>query len=375
MKQSDFEKYFNKYRKYKYKYLKLKQKGGELFTDNNTNLYLKFITEKLIALLDTENIISVSGGNGKRKNDIPIDEDTDDVPDYKIKKPSTRIKLQPVKYKDYIQDLTPAILEYLTPISKAVMEDDIEIDNEIITKLKEMQEKEDDDYILYESNYGKLIECWIADNMNCPCCDAVQSLRRYSSPSMPVIDLVCINPEHNLSHGVKFFQVKASNGSLFLDKPYFNYDTNLTNPNANTIHVGSRKLGEMVHTINPQRPIFIKKILCGYICINYNENEDNLVINLSKSFIVLPNYLLSDTTTKRKLSFEPIIPTIETDCDWYYKYIETNNTHNRIMFNIKTNNILLNDDIKKLIPSQSIQKSYVIKSTNMYNPLSILELD
>jgi len=406
--------YYIKYRKYKQKYLKLKQQGGEPFTDINLNLYIKFITEKLVALLPIE----MSGGNKKRKNEIPEDEvEFDRVPEIKTSRFPTRIRNKPSYLQDYVQDLTPQILRYLTPVSKARMEVDIEIDNDIIEKLKAIQEQEDPAYTAYE-NYGKLIECWIADNMICPCCGENQTLRRYLSDSMPVIDLVCINPLHTLEHGVKFFQVKTSNGRYFLDKPYFMYDATNTNRNANTIHVGSRRWGEPVHSIRPRDSLLNKKILCGYICIGYTDNDTTISINLRNSFIVLPEYLLTGVAAKRSLSFESsevVSPEVKVrddkswddkswddkswddkswddkswddkswddkswddkswdDKSWYYRYIEPNRKHQRIEFNINTNKIIVNDDIRKLIPRQTIDKSYVIKTDSMPNPLSILE--
>lgn len=369
MKTSQY--YFKKYLKYKEKYLKLKQQGGEPFNDINTNLYIKFITEKLVALLPTDML----GGNKKRKNEIPKDdEELERVPEIKTSKYPTRVRTKPSYLQDYVQDLTPQILRYLTPVSKARMEADFEIDNDIIKKLKEMQEQEDSDYIKYE-NYGKLIECWIADNMICPCCGENQTLRRYLSDSMPVIDLVCINPLHTLDHGVKFFQVKTSNGSSFLGKPYFLYDSSKTNINANTIHVGSRVWGEPVHSITPRDSLLNKKILCGYICISYSDNESTLSINLRNSFIVLPEYLLTQVAAKRSLSFgiSDVSDKVRDDLSWYYRYIEPNGTHQRIEFNINTNKIITNDDVRKLIPEQTIDKSYAIKTESMANPLSILQ--
>lgn len=359
--------YFNKYLKYKQKYFELKQQGGQDFSNPNTNLYLKFITEKLVALLPEE--IDLTGGGEKRKA-----QESFQTPSAKTSKYPVRIRNQPSYLADYIQDLTPQILKYLSPQSKERMESDIEIDNQIIKTLECMEELADLDYIQYE-NYGKLIECWVADNMRCPCCGAVGSLRRYLSDSMPVIDLVCINPAHTLEQGVKFFQVKTSNGSPFLSKPYFNLDPTLSHPDANTIHVGSRVWGEPAHLISPHADQFDKKILCGYICVGYKENESTLSINLSKTFIVLPKYLNRMGTTKSVLSFEPEQMESSNSIidDWYYRYVEPNGHHQRIQFNLSTNNFIFHNDLSKLIPTVTIPKLYQIKTTGMPNPLSILK--
>jgi hypothetical protein len=377
--------YFNKYRKYKNKYLLLK--GGNPIS--NIDLYLKFITEKLIAL-DTDiirddepiDVILKEEEESKKKLkdskkrktkmlDAEDIEDLKDEPRFKTSRFPTRIKKRPDTFNDYIENLTPEILKYLSPLSKSRMIDDLEIDDKKIEEIKKMQEIKDPEYLIYE-NYGKLIECWIADNITCPCC-GLNSLRRYSNDSMPVIDIVCINPNHTINLGVKFFQIKTSNGTFFLDKPYFMYDETDTDINANTIHVGSRRWGDEVHKIKPQDTLFIKKILCGYICINYTDNETTLRINTTNSFIVLPEYLLFESMVKRILSFEITEILESSENNWYYHYIEPNKSHERIKFNIKTNKIITNDDLKKIIHTQIIPKSYVEKTISMTNPLSIFD--
>jgi len=362
--------YFSKYLKYKKKYLQLKQLGGQGFSDPNINLYLKFTTEKLVALLPEEITNSVGGGE-KRKAQETFQTPG---PQAKVSRYPIRIRNQPSYLADYVQDLTPQILRYLTPNSKTRMQADIEVDNQIIKTLECMEESDDSDYVQYE-NYGKLIECWIGDNIQCPCCGAPNSLRRYLSDSMPVIDLVCINPAHTLDQGVRFFQVKASNGSLFLSKPYFNLDLAMTTPEPNTIHVGSRVWGEPVHMISPHANTFTKKILCGYICICYKETESTLKLNLKNSFIVLPKYLNSIDTVKQTLTFnseQMESSDLQID-DWYYRYITPNGHHERIQFNLSTNNIITGNELKKYIPSDNINKLYEIKTTSMPNPLNVLK--
>jgi len=371
--------YYQKYYKYKQKYLNLIQHGGEpTYDDMNTNIYLKFITEKLVALLPSE--ITVLVGGAKRKNEVPIEELSRSIPEIKVSRRSSRIRNQPLRLQDYVQDLTPQILRYLSPLSKIRMEEDIEIDNEVIKKLNEIQEEKDSEYVSYE-NYGKLIEVWIANNMRCPSCGADNSLRRYVSDFMPIIDLVCINPTHTLDNGVKFFQVKTSNGAPFDDKPYFNYDFRIVpNPNANTIHVGSRRWGNPVHNITPLDSPFYKKILCGYICIRFIESDSALSIDLANSMIVLPKYLKSAEPIKRQLLFEvpdevPMPPVLlEDDNTWYYRYVDLEAVkHNRIRFNLATNVVLLGDEINALLPELTIDKSYPINTDVMLNPLRVIE--
>ena len=387
--------YYQKYYKYKQKYLNLiQQRGGDPFDDINNNLYLKFITERLVDFLPKEisdialelSRTSIIKGSKKRRN-IEAEELLRDVPAMKASKYSPRIRKKPIGLADYVEHLTPAILDYLSPGARSRMEGDFEIDNVVIERLNEIQEEKDDDYKNYE-NRGKLIEAWVANNMRCPCCKAQHSLRRYLSDFMPIIDLVCINMEHTINDGVRFFQVKTSNGIPFMDKPYFNYDASESHEYSNTIHVGSRTWGEPVHNIIPFDSQFNKKILCGYICIQYRENEDVLRIHIKNSMIVLPEYLLSDRLARRKLpfgglgleessaAFNPELPVIIPDPEktWYYRYVEpTAVKHNRIKFNLKTNKIISNEEMDALFTTLDIDKSYKINTDIMLNPLSIIE--
>ncbi len=353
--------YFNKYIKYKQKYLKLKQQGGQLdFTDFAMNIYLLFITEKLIAA-SPEDLEIYSGGAEKRKKPDEFETPVSKEPKY-----PTRNRAKPGYMADYIENLTPAILEYLSPNSRERMELDINLDNCAQNKLNAMEEQEDSDYLQYE-NYGKLLECWFGDNNSCPCCGA-NTLRRYAKDSMPAIDLVCINPSHTIDQGVRFFQVKSSNGALFRTKPYFNLDQTQTNPNANTIHVGSRIYGEPIHSISPEDPTIDKKILIGYVCIRYFETDTHLQLVPTESFFVLPKYTNSLETARAVLTFEPMVSSQLSQIDnWYYRYVEPNGTHQRIQFNLSTNAITKFADFG--IQRQQISKAYVIKTTQMPNPL------
>jgi hypothetical protein len=359
--------YYQKYCKYKQKFIIFKQSGGDPLTDINNNLYIKFITENLVAF-DLSEIeeksVSIPLKTKKRRSDIAVEAveseaaSSSDIPSLK------RSRHKPVKYEEYIEKLTPAIMDHLSPVSRDRMFIDIIKDDTIINKL--FDDQKDSEYILYE-NYGKLIESWIADNMKCPCCKHPNSLRRYLSDSMPIIDLVCINLKHTPEDGVKFFQVKSSNGDPFLGKPYFNYDpiSSTINPDANTIHVGSRTWGQHVHSISPFSSLFDKKILCGYICIQYTDFETILRIDPSNSMIVLPIYLLP---AKRKL-FDPSL--YDESLSWYYKYVDNNVSHNRIQFNLNTNTIITGTAISDLLLSQlTIDKSYPIQFACMLNPLN-----
>lgn len=225
----------------------------------------------------------------------------------------------------------------------------IKSDDEKISRLLEIESSEDPDYIQYE-NYGKLIECWIADNMKCPCCGEL-SLRRYSSDNFPIIDLICINQFHYFSHGVKFFQVKSSNGAPFMGaSKYFSL-------NDRTIHVGSNRLGSYVHNIKFSDDDLDKKILIGYICVTHNGISGESCISkkyinmlLSKSFIVLPklHFNVLQTELFPKSSDIPNTSYSQqfSETDHYYRYLENKySTHPIIEFSTETNNILWLDKL------------------------------
>lgn len=390
-----------KYYKYKYKYKILKQFGGHpdsVFINIKT-IYLKFITENIVSY-STEDVLF----DEKHTVDDPKDALSQRLP--KASKKSSRITLVP-KYLDaYYLNLTPEILGTMTHDDKLIMENEFKLDDDTIANLQLINDERDLDYVRYE-NFGKPIECWIADNMLCPCCN-LKTLRRYANVSMPIIDLVCINHEHTIKNGVKFFQVKTSNGNLFNELPYFNYDETNADVNANTIHVGSVRWGKTVHEITPNNTEFEKRILCGYICIQFNDKYDKIIFNFKKSFIVLPQYLIRTNVRKNlfgsdaglmmasalvhadgseihadggpttsivdvpAISIVDVPAELSEDDKWYYKYIESLPKHPRIKFNLKTNKIL---NMLGLIPSTEFTLPPIEKlSFSVQNPLNVYEI-
>jgi hypothetical protein len=154
--------------------------------------------------------------------------------------------------------------------------------------------------------------------MRCPCCRE-KTLRRYSNNNFQVIDLICINPFHDINDNVKYFQVKSSNITntfLLSGQPYFS-------STDGTIMVGSKKLGCYSHNIKASDDIDVKKILIGYICILFKENT-NIIIDEKKSFLVLPD----------------VIPnTIMNSDQYYYEYTNFTN-HPQIKFNKEINSVV-----------------------------------
>ena len=229
-------------------------------------------------------------------------------------------------------------------------------------------------YINYDNN-GKIIECWIADNMCCPCC-GLKSLRRYVKENIPCIDLMCINPEHKFTDGVKFFQVKSK--SITVENPFYkNFDYSIKQ-----IHTGSKAIGQYIHDISINDEYNV--LLIGYICIEYikiitEENEKIRILNTS--FITLPKIhfklqrtLFSDEEKKYNyelglikedisiIEYEPIL------IDKYYWYVDNNQRNNTIEFNTNNNDIIFfNSYNKNILFGEKFSMNFV---TTDYNPIS-----
>jgi hypothetical protein len=395
--------YKNKYLKYKHKYLQLKNKylanyllGPNNDTDTidqmqlqpdqiinqhldpiqtltNNDIFIMFIKSDIMELNVAETNITELNVVETNIDTINLSNNTEQKmlinsnPNKINRSHLERERKVPKRYRDYESELTPIITKhfkdnYKSEIAEELIAESFKKDNKAILDSLSISDQTDFDYVNYE-NYGKLVECWIADNMICPCCQ-VKSLRRYASDIMPIVDLVCINPEHNFRHGVKFFQVKTSSGALFKGLPYFNRNNCL-------IHVGSRRKGELVHSIKISDDDLTKKILIGYICIEFKDNESNntLTINKIKSFIVLPKY----DKVNKTLFFNNTTSSYQSDSefrDLYYKYLNTNVDHNIIKFSV-INNMILNVDL--LINIFTIPKTYISnpnKWKKIINPLS-----
>lgn len=265
---------YNKYLKYKTKYIKLKTEI------NIDSIYKYFISSNIVEFTENYNIIKEIK---KRK----ITENNNEI---LLRYPKrNRISTNETIYIDHATELTPLILSYITPSKREDLYGKLQEDDDVIKELNDLIDENNLEYVNYE-NYGKLIEIWLADNMRCPCCGE-KTLRRYARDNFPIIDLVCINLNHD-DETVRFFQVKTSyltNDSpsfLLNGEPYFSLKNN-------TIMVGSKKWGLFVHNIKCSDDIIKKKILIGYICILFKKSNDKIYINKKKSFIVLPYVNLS----------------------------------------------------------------------------------
>lgn len=131
----------------------------------------------------------------------------------------------------------------------------------------------DKDYYPNEENIGITAEKILSIYGNCPVCKK-NTLRQFKDTTMPVVDLICINDEHNIYNGPRLWQVKASQNNF-----YFNLDS----PEFMT--VGSRNWGNAIHQ-NYKDVNF----LIGYICLYVRviEGDPNYYIS-PNSFIIRPN--------------------------------------------------------------------------------------
>lgn len=295
---------------YKKLYIKYKTKYFELKGGSRELLYQQFIGNNLIKNI-SDGII-----------DEPIEPPHMGAASYNT--PPPKIRTPNSRLRDYALSWTP----FLSPKSQSQAHlDDGKIEEQELSLLNS-----DPDYVPVEKR-GKYIEEWLSEHLVCPCCNGNRTLRMYANPNMPVIDLVCINPDHTPAMGVRFFQVKTSslcyrNLNIEIDESaigmtYFSYNEMIDNNCF--IHVGSRNFGQFVHSIKPLDED--KRLLIGYICVCYHETETDIIINKIKSFFVLPK-IINDRLLKKD--------------NWYYKYKDGHSPI--IYYNKNTNSILKFDD-------------------------------
>jgi hypothetical protein len=309
--------YYDEYIKYKVKYMNLHRElvGGEpISIETIKNIFTK---SKLYQVRSKRNIEQISP---------QIDEQSNLQTPIRVSRP--RLSIKPNRYGSSEQPLTPSILNASTPYTRARLEEDFRNDDRDLA----LRELKDTDYMDYETEKGKFIEIWIADNMRCPVC-YMRTLRRYVSDTMPVIDVVCINRNHN--NGVRFFQIKTSNGMPFMGTKYFSKTTR-------HIFVGSKRYGEPVHSLDGSSNLVI-----GYICIKYDIIDDIIRINNNTSFIILP--------------------IIGRCMNSYYRYVATTKGKPIIEYNPITTNVI---KLSGLVDSNIIQPNYMMNYEEIDNPLS-----
>lgn len=394
--------YFEKYIKYKRKYFNLLGNGPKRnisqvdnVTENNDSQKQKLDNiedvrntrlSSLYFLFTTEKLYTFSHSNIQSRNTNTNTNTITSTNDTQSKQ--TRYNLRNIDHNinrettDFIYgSYTPQIIENLqsnmvnsNTIEKLVRffkQDDIYAIDKIL---------ENDESFYNIDNYGKVIECWISDNMKCPCCNQL-TLKRYVRDNMPCIDLMCVNPEHKFFNGVKFFQVKAKMHNVAHEFSNFNLQERI-------IKTGSKNIGKYVHniTINDE----FNMLLFGYICVEYKkvvQNTNEFVKILSTSFIVLPDI---NKYAKKKLFLDDVETTylIKENYDYYnydnhekdelyFWYLNNNDNDRRIEFNVNNNQIILfnthNVDSLFINKNFKIDTNYIIYNVwnIIANPLNL----
>jgi len=195
---------------------------------------------------------------------------------YSTPKPRETRNRRPYHPGPYLSNWTHVLV---TPSSNSRMRKLLDDDDDMIERLYESELEKDTDYI-FDKEFGKTIETWIADNFNCPGCGR-KTLRRYVPNNMPVVDVVCINPLHGLDD-IKLFQIKASDGSPFMGMPYFDVTDRY-------IHTGSARLGGPIHSIRPTDRAN-RMFQIGYICVLVAPRDDlDPDFHIKKIITIVPN--------------------------------------------------------------------------------------
>jgi len=152
-------------------------------------------------------------------------------------------------------------------LTKNLFEDNVTIDETYKDEFSDIEE-----YYPDEEDIGRKAEKIISIYCKCPICGE-KSLKLFSNPNMPVVDLVCINPDHDIDKGPRLWQVKASRQDLYFNKT------------KSYITIGSKRWGYSIH-----QNFEDKNFLIGYICLKVEEKNDNFFhISNSNSFALYPN--------------------------------------------------------------------------------------
>ena len=216
-------------------------------------------------------------------------------------------------------------IKYLSPQSRPLLydipeEDRAEYVNILLADTRTVEElnsaNHDPDYYPEEHTLGEDMEQFISIYGKCPICKE-KTLRQFSKKNMPVVDLICINHEHNIDNGPILWQVKASTTSSYFSNEGHN----------NYITIGSRNWGNSIHNNHIEKDFFL-----GYICLYVSIDEARRYRIDPRSFVVFPNTKISewpyyygyfDQTYKNRLSSVSGNPNIinKDVITWYNCYM------------------------------------------------------
>lgn len=190
--------------------------------------------------------------------------------------------------------ITKMILSTLTPISKERMRKDLYQDTFLLEEQERKELEQDPDYQekMANNRLGFYMESFVSFYGLCPVCRE-NTLKKYFHSNVPVVDLVCINTEYHLKTNTCFlFQLKISLGNEY----FSNRDQ--------IISIGSRKYGELPHTVIGTDSIDYKRVVPGYICLKLNQSGmQNYQIDLQNSFIIVPDF--NNTSNQRYYEYLP----------------------------------------------------------------------
>jgi hypothetical protein len=196
-------------------------------------------------------------------------------------KPQKNGEFTPMKQK---------ILEYAGPANREALLAELTKDDREITGLESRQFLDDPDYVekMSNSGLGFYMESFVSYYGRCPGCGKV-SLKKFRNCSIPAVDFVCVNKEYHETNNMCFlFQLKISVSE--------SHDYFYTSEDGNkVINIGSRRYGEIPHSIKGTSSADLKKLAIGYICLKLITNADGTYqINPELSFCVHPNLQLPD---------------------------------------------------------------------------------
>jgi hypothetical protein len=252
--------------------------------------------------------------------------------------------IQKIDYNDnyHLSPQSRELLSYFSPETQKRLARDFYLDELSINKYLEKQEIDDPNYIYYNaSGVGTYLELWVCVNIPCPGCR--HKLYKYANPNMPVVDVRCINPNHNEKYGPIYYQIKATQkGAVYAGYKYFSYDEEY-------ISTGSVKYGYNCHIIRVD-DITSRDLLVGYICVEYIYTDptfNKIIIDMNNSFVLIPNLQFQPTIYQKDLT--------------YYEYLSTS------VPIIKFNNIMVN----KYRFSELYQSFGTIPLSNYYDARKI----
>lgn len=253
----------------------------------------------------------------------------------------TKNKVNVINSTNLLTPFSKSIYDAVSPNSKQYILQDMLTDNDLIQTNEKLEEESDPDFEekMENNRLGFYMEDFISFYGLCPVCNQ-PTLHKYAHSNVPAIDFVCINYKFHLNTKTCFlFQMKIS-----LNNNYFN----LTNE---SIVVGSRTYGNVIHSVKGSDPLEDKMIVPGYICIKLYQQHSELQsynVDYRNSFILIPDYTSKST-------------------DFYYTYLKTKSIYGKNM--ITWNNSMVKTlNLHKTIVDPIIVRYEVFNQIEITNP-------